>query len=85
MQMATGVTVYSAGNICVSDGWANASPVYRLAAGHTSATALDVTELSFPDSLANAVAVDNDGNLYVVDMKQSRVIKVRAPLKDASH
>ena len=85
MQLASGVTVDSAGNVHVSDGWASASPVYRLAAGHTSATALDVVDVSFPNSLANGVAVDNDGNLYVVDMKQSRVNKVRAPLKDASH
>jgi sugar lactone lactonase YvrE len=83
MNFATGVAVDSAGNVYVSDGWATAIPVYRLVAGHTSATALDVAGLSFPNSLARGIAVDDDGNLYVVDDKQNRVIKVRAPLRDA--
>ena len=53
-------------------------PLYKLAAGSTSPITLPFKDLSFPDSFASGVAVDQSGNVYVSDSKRNRVVELFA-------
>ena len=86
----TGITLDAAGNVWVSD--SNNNRVLRFPAGSASGASADLV-LGEPDFVSsgggataslmnepNTVIVDNDGNVWVADAGNNRVLQFRPPL-----